>query len=555
MVKYTHKRSITTLHGAKTARIKVLTCKNHPNERISIHDATKAPVIPKCRTDMDVIILIGLLRWRLKMKRYEIQSFLRARGISLSTGSISNRSLDFLLLFKQLHNAKKNEIKALINRKGGMILHIDGTHRSGGRVVFVLQEGLEDIVIDADLIPSEAEDHVNPILSKFKEVYGSPLVVVRDMAQGLRLSISNTFPKTPQQICQVHFIRNLEKDLVTEYHKRLKSFIVKHKLTSRLRALQKIKMDSDDDMENLEHCWIRVAVDYLLYPIEKRIKWISRPISYVVQYYRIKEVSNLVSRLISWNTSNNVVHESLMGLDECLRSILDDSEVLYYYSILDKTLEWLDELRDNLRISRKTNLKDFSSEDIEVEGVLKSIRELLNRISEEGQKPGGQYMKTASSINDAFESHWDELFVPNPIVNGKQVMFRRHNNGLESSHRRIRKAIRERTGRSETNQGMEQFGDLPAILSNLWNKTYQKEILHDVEYLGHSLSAFINDLPELRKEYHEAIKGSELPIADEKRMGVLEDFVQVLESSKSPGELVCALQSILGAEVSVEAVC
>lgn len=555
MVSYTHKRSVMTLHGAKTARIKVLTCKNHPDECISIQDATKAPLMPKCHTGMDVIILIGILRWRLKMKRYEIQSFLRARGVSISAGSISNRSLDFLLLFKQLHNTKKNEIKALINRKGGMILHIDGTHRSGGRVVFVLQEGLEDIVIDADLIPSEAEEHVNPILSKFKEVYGSPLVVVRDMANGLRLSALNTFSDTPQQICQVHFIRNLEKDLVTEYHKRLKSFIVKHKLTSRLRAFRKSKIDYDDDLKNLEYCWVRVAVDYLLYPIEKHIKWISRPISYIVQYYRIKEVSNLVSRLISWNTSNNVVHESLVGLDECLRSVLDDSQVFYYYSILDKTLEWLDELRDNLRISRETNLKDFLSEDIEFEGVLKSIRELLSRISEEGRELGGQYIKTASSINDAFESHWDELFVPNPIVNGKQVMFRRHNNGLESSHRRTRKAIRERTGRSETNREMEQFGDLLAILSNLWNRTYQKEILHDVEYLGHSLSPFINDLAELRKEYHEARKGSEMPIADEKRMGVLEDFVQVLESSKSPGELVCTLQSIVGTEVTVEAVC
>ncbi|KAF5414254.1 MAG: hypothetical protein C5S48_09550 [Candidatus Methanogaster sp.] len=59
--------------------------------------------------------------------------------------------------------AKKNKIKASINRKGEMVLHMDGTHRSGGRVVFVLQEGLEDSVIDADLTPSEAEDHVSPI--------------------------------------------------------------------------------------------------------------------------------------------------------------------------------------------------------------------------------------------------------------------------------------------------------------------------------------------------------------------------------------------------------
>ena len=67
--------------------------------------------------------------------------------------------------------------------------------------------------------------------------------------------------------------------------------------------------------------------------------------------------------------------------------------------------------------------------------------------------------------------------MPDPIVDGEKISFRRHNNGLESSHCRIRKAICERTSREETNREMEQFGDLTAILSNLWNKTYQKEVL------------------------------------------------------------------------------
>jgi hypothetical protein len=60
------------------------------------------------------------------MKRHEIRAFLVTKGIYLSTGTISNRSLDFLLLFKQLHKNKCEEIKALIERKGGMILHMDG---------------------------------------------------------------------------------------------------------------------------------------------------------------------------------------------------------------------------------------------------------------------------------------------------------------------------------------------------------------------------------------------------------------------------------------------
>lgn len=135
------------------------------------------------------------------MKRHEILAFLEMKSIYLWT--ISNRSLDFLLLFKQLHKNKCKEIKALIERKGSMIFHMDGTHRAGGRVIFVLQEGLDNIVIDADLIPSEAKEYVNPILLEFKKTYGSLLVIVRDMAKGLVLSASEIFPNILQQICQI----------------------------------------------------------------------------------------------------------------------------------------------------------------------------------------------------------------------------------------------------------------------------------------------------------------------------------------------------------------
>lgn len=187
---------------------------------------------------MNLILLIGLLHWRLGMKRHEICGFLEAKGIFLSTGTISNRSLDFLLLFKQFHINNSPKIKAYVERKGCMILHMDGTHRSGGRVVFVLQEGIDNMVINADLIPSEAEENVDPILLDFKNSYGTPLVVVRDMAKGIKLSVDKNFPNAAQQVCQIHFLSDLEKDLITEYHKKLKNSIVKHKLTSNLKSLR-----------------------------------------------------------------------------------------------------------------------------------------------------------------------------------------------------------------------------------------------------------------------------------------------------------------------------
>ena len=166
-------------------------------------------------------------------------------------------------------------------------------------------------------------------------------------------------------------------------------------------------------------------------------------------------------------------------------------------------------------------------------------------IRDESEELGGKYPKIASDINAAFNNHWDELFVPNPIVNGKKIHFKRHNNGLESSHRRTRKSIRERTGRSETNSEMEQFGDLLTIASNLWNNTYQEEILDDVDDLCDALSLFVHDLPKLRKEYRKVRKGPEIPIPDSKRLDVLEKFLDILESTKVQDTLISDLQSIL----------
>jgi hypothetical protein len=498
---------------------------------------------------MNLIILIGLLRWRLGMKRHEIFGFLETKGIFLSTGTISNRSLDFLLLFKQFHINNNQKIKAFIERKGCMILHMDGTHRSGGRVVFVLQEGIDNMVINADLIPSESEENVDPILLNFKDSYGSPLIVVRDMAKGIKLSVEKNFPNASQQVCQVHFLSDLEKDLITEYHKKLKNSIVKHNLTSQLKSLRYENNESEDSMiKRIQDRWIHIAVDHLLHPIEKHVKWMRRPISYFIQYRRIKTVSDLVQRLIYCDASNNFFHKPLMELHKSLKSVLEDSKVLEYFSIMQKELQWLDELRDDLRITRNNNLKDSKPIDIELDKILKKIKEVLLKIRMDSWKLDKQYQQIASTIIDAFESHWEELFVPDPVVNGRKISFRRHNNGLESSHRRIRKAIRERTGKSETNQEMEQFGDLLAILSNLWNETYQKEILQDVVYIGRSLSPFVKDLPRLRKEYRETRRGDAIPIDDEERFSILENFIDVFENNELDSVLISSLQSILEVE-------
>ncbi|MCK4614105.1 MAG: hypothetical protein KAU14_04810 [Thermoplasmata archaeon] len=536
---------MVTLHGARNVKVTVLGCEIHKEESISIPEGIDAPLIPNCRADLKVTILIGLLRWRLGMKLDQVWFYFWTKGIEISETAISYRSLDFLLLFKELHKSKKGKIKAFFDRKGGSILHVDGTHKYGGRVIFVLQEEFADIVTDSELIPSEASEHIDPLLLEFKEAFGPPLVTVRDGGPGVALSCSNIFPETPQALCHPHFIRDLEKDLVTTYHKSLKSSIVKHKLTSKLRGLRYSGSELNK-IGGLEQRWIHIAVDYLLYPIEKRFKWLSRPIAYLIQYRRIKEIYGYVRRIIIFNASNNRFYKPIMDLNTSLRSILEDKNVLNSYCLIERTLRWLDELREELHVSRKGHLKDKPSKKIDIEKVKEDVTNILKKIRREGRELGGKYIKIASEIDKAFEDHWSELFVPDPVVNGKKISFKRHNNALESSHRRTRKAIRKRTGRAETNKEMEQFGDLFAILSNLWNPIYQDEILDDEVDLCEALSHLINDLPRLRKEYREARRGPEVQIHDDKRIKILDTFVKTLESDYLKDSLISTLQTILG---------
>jgi len=429
-VKYTYTRPVVGLHGVKTVRVKVLGYEIHQNETIATLDDNDTILIPHCRADLKLTILIGLLRWRLGMKRFQVRAFLRAKGVSISKGAISDRSLDFLLLFKALQKSRTGKIKSYFDRKGGVILHIDGTHKSGGKVVFVLQEGFEDIIVDAGLIPNEASEFVEPILALFKESYDSPLVVVRDMALGLELAVTNIFPDSKQQICQIHFIRDLEKDLVTMYHKGVKSSIIKHKLTPKLRSLRDYE-GQFDKITGLEQRWIHIAVDYLLHPIVRHVKWISRPIAYYLHYRRVKEISGYVRRLLRYNVSNNLYCKPLMELDTCLKSVLADPKVLESYRMLDKTLDWLEKLREQLRISRKDHLKATPSEEIDIDLVKTKVDELLKTIRDEGDKLSGKYSGIAAHINAGFAAHWDELFVPDPIVNGKRIHLKRHNNSLD----------------------------------------------------------------------------------------------------------------------------
>ena len=545
----TYGRTLAVLKGMVDADIKVVTCPDHQDVRVVHQDVTRAPLVPNVRADMDVTVLIGLLHWRLGMKRYEVKAFLGSKGIYLSEATISNRSLDFLLLFAQLHRSRHGKLRRAIERRGGMALHIDGTHRSGGRVTFVLQEDHYRLILDAGPMPSEGEEHVTRMLASCKEMYGSPLVAVRDGAESLKAAIAAVLPGVPQQLCQPHFLRSLERSLLSEPHAALKRAMVQHHLSARLRRLRVTDAARGRDMLSLERVWVHMAVDHLIHPVKHQTKWLSDPLPYYFQYECVREVAALVRRLVQHNASRGFVCAEVMELDLCLRETLEDAGARASCNLMRRTIRWMDMARVPLRISRGTHLKDTPPDNRDLEKAKASLRAALDRTVQEGREMGGEFDRVARSIRRSFEEHWEELFVPYPIVKGRPFRFRRHNNGLESAHRWTRKSIRERTGREQTRVEMEQHGDLLAILSNLWNPAYHRLVLNDIQDLSQALGQYIPDLPRLREEYRLVRAGPERPVPDEDRLGMMQDFLKAMESSEDDAELLSSLERILKLDV------
>ena len=85
--------------------------------------------------DPRVTIAVGLLRWLMDYQISEIQILLESKGISISTGEISNLSREFLLHFYCIHRRHMEDMELK-----EYMLHLDGTGESGSEIVFMAKD-------------------------------------------------------------------------------------------------------------------------------------------------------------------------------------------------------------------------------------------------------------------------------------------------------------------------------------------------------------------------------------------------------------------------------
>jgi hypothetical protein len=219
---YDTARTITTLDDVCRLTLRVRRCHNPtcPRHRQPVRPEEEgAWALPNGEFGLDVIALIGALRYREHRSVPEIHQTLRERQVA-----IAQRTVTYLLERYEellaLRLADQSRLKDGLTQQGHIILAIDGLQPFKTQdVLWVLRDTLSGEVLLARSLDSARQDDLADLLREVKQALPVPIhAVVSDAQRPIRLAVQQVLPDVPHQLCQYHYLKEAAKPIVEADH-------------------------------------------------------------------------------------------------------------------------------------------------------------------------------------------------------------------------------------------------------------------------------------------------------------------------------------------------
>ena len=219
---YDATRTITTLEDVCRLTLSVRRCHDPscPRYRLPIRPEEEgAWALPNGEFGLDVIALIGALRYREHRSILEIHRSLQERNVA-----IAQRTVTYLLERYEellaLRLADQTRLKDLLKEQGHVILALDGLQPSKTHdVLWVLRDTLSGEVLLARSLDSARQDDLADLLRKVKDALPVPIrAVISDAQRPIRLAVQKVLPGVPHQLCQFHYLKEAAKPIVEADH-------------------------------------------------------------------------------------------------------------------------------------------------------------------------------------------------------------------------------------------------------------------------------------------------------------------------------------------------
>jgi hypothetical protein len=216
-VAYTKRRTLMTLDGLLQLHLPVRRCRNRACARY--HQPYRPEgeghyALPHGEFGLDVIALIGTLRFAHHQSVAEIHTALRRRGVSICERSVTEQLYRYEELLA-LRLADQQRLRHRLVEQGQVVLALDGLQPDvGHEVLWVLRDCLSgEILLARSLLRATAAD-LAPLIPAGRDALPVPIRgVISDGQQSLRKAIAGTLPGVPHQLCQFHSLREAAKPI------------------------------------------------------------------------------------------------------------------------------------------------------------------------------------------------------------------------------------------------------------------------------------------------------------------------------------------------------
>jgi len=535
--------------GAFKAREIVLQC---PNDQAIFCSSQLRSLAPhKCTYGFDVIEYIGKELFVHCRNEKEIRKTLGSRNIFVSEREIGYLGKKFVVYLALAHAESREKLVQSMKKRGGYILHVDGTCEGDSPHLFCGMDGISELVLDNIKIPSEKKELLIPFFQRIRNDYGDPIALVHDMGIGILRAIEQVFPGIPDFICHFHFLRDLGKDLLLDDYQIIIQQLRKHKVRALLRQKaryleKKIEQDLErivDFEASLERSELNVSFlecvpalsTYML------IHWIfesprlsrgygfpfDRP--HLEFYRRLKTVHGLLQSISGIHLRDKAKdNRPFIQVNQLLEKVLIDGDLNDAAAAMAKKAEVFDKLREVLRIATpegKSGLNDNGDEtDIKtIEEKVATFKEWL--MGDESRN--STYLKMIEQM----DKYWKKLFADPLIVNTQEgpvtIAPQRTNNILERFFRGEKRRGRKRSGTASLNKTLKTIlADTP-LVRNLEKEEYQKIILNGRTSLAEKRFSQIDD----------KIARDQLKQAEKNRERILPEVKKIIKQTDLPQKI------------------
>jgi Transposase, Mutator family len=246
---YANRRTLHTLAGVTRLNLTIRRCHSPAcpaHKRPYRPEAEGALALPRHEFGLDVIALVGRLRYAEHRSVPEIRAHLVGRQVAVSERTVTNL-LDRYDELLAVALADDRRLRRVLASQQKVILAVDGLQPDvGHEVLWVLRDVLSGEVLLAKSLLSARQQDLAGLLSAVKASCPVPVAgVVSDGQRSIRKAVAAVFPGVPHQLCQFHYLREAARPIYeADRH-------AKKELKKKLRGVRKVErqVESRTDAE------------------------------------------------------------------------------------------------------------------------------------------------------------------------------------------------------------------------------------------------------------------------------------------------------------------